>query len=237
MDDEQRSLVAQIDARIEALTRTEAESVRRSIQASITRLESQSEGERQEGPYVEREIAEVNTLANNPAAYEAYRKAIGAGLLELEKDGKAGRKTTDLIAGLALTRDHIRIALSSDDRRALGSTLPVLAPASRQKANHRAPALIKDRLPLPRRFLLSDPAGLASLHDGAGLSVVQIARRLGVSNAGVVAALRRLGICRVWGHHRGDRRPRVGSRRRGGGDGWRSALAEWSPRCHSDMNA
>jgi hypothetical protein len=32
------------------------------------------------------------------------------------------------------------------------------------------------------------------MHQEAGLSVVQIARRLGVSNAGVVAALRRLGI-------------------------------------------
>jgi hypothetical protein len=32
------------------------------------------------------------------------------------------------------------------------------------------------------------------VHDGEGLSVVQIARRLGVSHAGVVAALRRLGI-------------------------------------------
>jgi len=32
------------------------------------------------------------------------------------------------------------------------------------------------------------------MHEQAGLSVVQIARRLGVSHAGVVAALRRLGI-------------------------------------------
>ena len=72
--------------------------------------------------------------------------------------------------------------------------LSVLAPASRQKAIPRAPSLIEDRLPLPGRFLLSDSARLASLHGDDGLSVVQIARRLGVSSAGVVAALRRLGI-------------------------------------------
>ena len=61
--------------------------------------------------------------------------------------------------------------------------LSVLAPASRQKANTRPPALIEDRLPLPCRFLLSDPA------------------RLDVSHSAVLAALGKLGIATDGGHN------------------------------------
>jgi hypothetical protein len=70
----------------------------------------------------------------------------------------------------------------------------VVAAASGQKANRRVPALIEDRLPLPGRFLLSDPARLASLHEQAGLTARQIASRLDVSHSAVLAALGKLGI-------------------------------------------
>ena len=74
-----------------------------------------------------------------------------------------------------------------------GSLLSDVASGAGPRAN-RAPALIEDRIRLPGRSLLSDPARMASMHQRDGLSVVQIARRLGVSNSGVVAALRKLGI-------------------------------------------
>ena len=59
----------------------------------------------------------------------------------------------------------------------------VSAPRSVQSAHPRRPALIEDRIPLPGRFLLADPARVGSLHQQAGLSVRQIAARLGVSHS------------------------------------------------------
>jgi len=75
-----------------------------------------------------------------------------------------------------------------------GNLLSVLAPASRKKANTRPPALIEDRLRLPGRFLLSDPARLASMHERASLSARQIASHLDVSQSAVLAALGKLGL-------------------------------------------
>jgi hypothetical protein len=54
--------------------------------------------------------------------------------------------------------------------------------------------LIEHRIPLPGRFLLSDPARVASLHQEAGFSALQIARRLDVSHGAVLSALGKLGI-------------------------------------------
>jgi hypothetical protein len=85
---------------------------------------------------------------------------------------------------------------------------PVFSPGSRPRDSCRGPALIEDRLPLSGRFLLSDPARLADLLGRAGLSVVQIARQLGLSITGVVAALRRLGIAADVGRNGHARRGR-----------------------------
>ena len=69
-----------------------------------------------------------------------------------------------------------------------------MAPAGGQKADYRAPSLIEDRLPLPGRFLLSDPARVVNLHERDGLSALPIARRLDVSRFAVLADLGNLGV-------------------------------------------
>ena len=75
-----------------------------------------------------------------------------------------------------------------------------VAPASRQEANHRAASPIEDRLPLPGRFLLSDPARLSSMQE-AGLSAFQIAARLEVSHSALLSALAKLEITGLGGRN------------------------------------
>ena len=70
----------------------------------------------------------------------------------------------------------------------------VSAPTSAQSAQQRRLALIEDRIPLPGRFLLVDPARVASLYEKGGLSARQIAARLGVSHSSVLVALAKLGV-------------------------------------------
>ena len=118
----------------------------------------------------------------------------GVGGNQAETRRESRRVASSRIEGTATAVARPSVGSPAINHAGAISAPSVLAPASRQKANSRAPALIEGRLPLPGRFLLSDPARLASMHGDDGLSVVQIARRLGVRNAGVVAALRRLGI-------------------------------------------
>jgi hypothetical protein len=184
---------ADMEARIAELTRTDSVAVRRPIEQSISRLDAEKKEAETRAGYVQQEIDQLHELSTSPSLFADYRRHIRETLPKLEGSldrGAVGK----VVAALAVHHSHVRAELTPANHTGVVSALSCLAPASRQKANTRAPSLIEDRLLLPGRFLLSDPARLASLHDVAGLSVVQIARRLGVSHAGVVAALRRLGI-------------------------------------------
>ena len=84
-------------------------------------------------------------------------------------------------------------ALLAADLKEPRSRLSVDTPGSGRKAN-RLLALSDDRILLPGRFLLSDPARIASMQQRDGLSAFQIARRLEVSHSAVLAALGKFGI-------------------------------------------
>jgi hypothetical protein len=135
IDQQQTFLVEQIDTRINELARSKEDHVRRSIEASITRLESRSEELRQERLYAEHEIGQLEALATSPRLFANYQKQIRKTLGLVNQDGHAENAKTalkDLLAGLSLTPEGIRIALSGlVNQRALSSTLLVAAPPDR----------------------------------------------------------------------------------------------------------
>ena len=133
IDDENTALLSQIDARIDALTRTETPTVRQSIETSITRLEKQRAEEREKRLYVENEINQLENLrSTSENLYGDYKQAIQEILGVINNNPQPGelRNTLKcLIASLVLTETGIKIALSgSVNRKALGSTLYVFAP-------------------------------------------------------------------------------------------------------------
>jgi len=193
-DAEQAALSAEIESRIRELTRTKADPVRRSTETSITKLEADKDQNAQARLYVADEIDTLEKLTTARELFRDYQATIREALAAMGTGRDPRTALAGILASLTLFPDQLKAALSAVNLKEPRSRVSVFPPASRQKANPRTPSLIEDRLPLPGRFLLSDPARLASMHEQAGLSVVQIARRLGVSHAGVVAALRRLGI-------------------------------------------
>lgn len=126
--------MVQIDARINELARSKDDRVRYSIEASIIRLESRKEEERQERLYVEHEIGQLEALATSPGLFANYQKEIRKILGLVDQDGHAENAKTalkDLLAGLSLIPEDIKLALSGlVNRKAPSSTLLV---ASRER--------------------------------------------------------------------------------------------------------
>jgi hypothetical protein len=134
LEDGSISLLSQIVARIDELTRTETPSVRQSIETSITRLEQQRTEEGQKRLYVQAEkkhLKGLRTMARN--LYGDYQQAIRRTLGTANDDQQpddARKALWGLLASLTLTEKGIKIALSGGvNRKALGSTLFVVAPA------------------------------------------------------------------------------------------------------------
>ena len=132
IDREQKSLLEQIDARIDELARTRTDRVRSSIEANITRLEDQKEERQQKRIYIEHEIEQLEAAAAAPELFAIYQKEIRKALSLIEQDSDTGKQKmalTDLLASLTVTTEGVKIALSGlVNRRAPGSTLLVLAP-------------------------------------------------------------------------------------------------------------
>ena len=133
IDEESTSLLSQIDARIDELTRTETLSVRQSIETSITRLERQRAEEPEKRLYVETEIKHLESLlSTSENLYGDYQQAIRETLETVDDDRhpeEARKALKGLLASLVLTENGIKIALSgSVNRKTLGSTLFVVAP-------------------------------------------------------------------------------------------------------------
>ena len=130
-DEEIAALTTQTDARIDELTRTKADTVRRSIEASIERLESQIEEKHTERRYAEREAEQLKELLGDSSIFEHYQHDIRTvlALIDDENPRKALKPMRSLLAGLAVGHEQIRIALSGlVNRRADDSTLFVIAP-------------------------------------------------------------------------------------------------------------
>ena len=197
IDTEQTSLLTQIDARIDELTRCSAESVRRSIETSITRLENTKEEKRQQRLYIEHEIRQLEAASTATDLFSCYQNAIQKGMRlvgEDRQDDEAKIAFKGLLASLTLQETGIKIALSGGvNRKALGSTLFVVTPPHGRSANGRI-ALIQDIIRLPNRFHVLQVDELRKLYCGKGLSVREIARKAGVSHSTVLAHLRRHGI-------------------------------------------
>lgn len=132
IDTEQTSLLTQIDARIDELTRCSAESVRRSIETSITRLENTKEEKRQQRLYIEHEIRQLEAASTATDLFSCYQNAIQKGMRlvgEDRQDDEAKIAFKGLLASLTLQETGIKIALSGGvNRKALGSTLFVVTP-------------------------------------------------------------------------------------------------------------
>ena len=125
----------QIDARIDELARSKEDRVRRSIKASITRLESRREELRQERLYADHEIGQLEALAISSGLFASYQKEIRETLGLVDQDGHTENAKTalkDLLAALTLNPEDIKIALSGlVNQRAQSSTLLVAAPPDR----------------------------------------------------------------------------------------------------------
>ncbi len=119
IDHEIATLTTQIDARIEEFIRTKADTVRRSIEESIERFESQKAEKTQARLYAERETEELTELAGDDSLLRDYQQAIRSTLATVDDDersAKAAEILKTLLAGIALGTENIRVSLAPVNR-------------------------------------------------------------------------------------------------------------------------
>ena len=98
-----------------------------------------------------------------------------------------------IVSYIRIDNNHIKIALSGVNRKALSSSVFVSAPGEKQKANPDL-SLILGQIPLPSKLLLRNKSYLYNLYIKQGLSKREIARRINVRHSAVIATLKKLGI-------------------------------------------
>ncbi len=114
---QQESLTEQIDARIDELTKTTSTTIRGTIEASIVRLQGQTEELNQLCRYTEHEITTLQGLASDPNVYEEYKTAIHQALAKIDGNTAAPAEekkaaVASVFSSLTLQQDHIKTALS-----------------------------------------------------------------------------------------------------------------------------
>jgi len=98
-----------------------------------------------------------------------------------------------IVSYIRIDNNHIKIALSGVNRKALSSSVFSSAPREKQKSNTSL-SLILDQITLPSKLLLRNKSYLCNLYIKQGLPKREIARRLNVRHSTVIATLKKLGI-------------------------------------------
>ena len=109
-------------------------------------LEAGTEQEAQERLYVADEIGTLEGLTTTRAPFRDCQEAARDALAAMGPK----RDSTGILASPTVFPDQMKAALSAVTLREPRPLVSILAPASRQKADRHAPALIEDRS-LPRR--------------------------------------------------------------------------------------
>jgi site-specific DNA recombinase len=128
IDAEQTALSAEIESRIRELTRTKADPVRRSIEASITKLETDKEQKAQERLYVVDEIGTLETLTAEKELFKDYQEAIQSALAAMGSGRDPRTAIAGILASLTLFPDQMKAALSAVNLKEPRSRVSVLAP-------------------------------------------------------------------------------------------------------------
>ena len=212
-ESELQRLTDQIDARIDTMTKATSDSVRQTIEESIDRFSALQEEKRQLQAFTEQEIDRLETLKQDPAAYDEYQQRITELLQIVDTESSATPHdkrvaVRKLIASLVLKETEIKVALSGVNRKGPVSTVSCFAPPVGLKANGNL-ALIQDSIPLPGRLLLRSRSYLRRLYERERLSARAIAKRLNVSHSTVLTALASVGLNGHNGdgkHHNGHRK-------------------------------
>lgn len=114
---------AEMEARIQELTRIDSLAVRRPIEASIARLDSAKKDAQGRAAFVQTEIDQLQSLSTSPTLLADYRRHIRGMLSNLNRQA-----VHDTIAALTMHKDHLAVALSPVNHTGAVSALFVLAP-------------------------------------------------------------------------------------------------------------
>ena len=145
LEEEKLALEAQIEKRIQELTKTKSEVVRDSVEKSIVDLEGKKKELEEKRLFFNHSISELETLLFEDAGlYGEYRKRIRHTLNEEQNKLKNGLQT--LVSGLILEEAHIKTALCGVNHREPVSVVFVSAPRSCFSSSGNPQ---KDRLEFP----------------------------------------------------------------------------------------